>query len=110
MNNEEDTPHMFKQFRKDNAAYIAWNIMGHLRSTAIGTVVLLLNGTIGVTLEQFAELRKRTHKCSSCLCYFSWDGYQQHIEYDMVCKNTPSFEPGNLIYSFDASYTESVLS
>lgn len=96
MKHIDETPPIFHDFLNPKASIVAWSMMGTLRGTVIGTLTLLFNGAYGISLEQFAELRKRSHKCASCLCYFSWEAYQQHIEHDALCKNTPRLEPGKL--------------
>ncbi|KAE9383440.1 hypothetical protein BT96DRAFT_1009172 [Gymnopus androsaceus JB14] len=93
MKHINETPPIFQHLLKPKASMVAWNMTGMLRGTTIGTLTLLFNGAYGISLEEFAELRKRSHKCSSCFCYFLWDGYQQHIEHDMLCKNMPKLEP-----------------
>ncbi|KAJ3806856.1 hypothetical protein EV368DRAFT_85180 [Lentinula lateritia] len=97
------TPDALKQFHGVGASQLAWRHMGHSRGSTVGTLILMFNGVVGITLEQFAELRKRFHKCPSCLTYFSFEGYQRHIEYDMRCQNTPLLEPvPNLRGVFDS--------
>lgn len=97
-------PLSLKKFADAKAYDIAMARMGHLRGTAIGTLIVLLNSVNGISLQQFAELRKRFLKCPSCLCYFSFDSYQSHIEYTMTCRNTPLMEPGE-----PPSYTHMLL-
>ncbi|KAJ3858945.1 hypothetical protein EV359DRAFT_68585 [Lentinula novae-zelandiae] len=87
------TPDALKQFHGVGASQLAWRHMGHSRGSTVGTLILMFNGVVGITLEQFAELRNFFHKCPSCLTYFSFEGYQRHIEYDMRCQNTPLLEP-----------------
>lgn len=92
--NVSDTPAALKQYHNHRSSFAAFTRMGHLRGTDVGTLIFLFNSIAGISLEQFAELRKRAHKCSSCRCYFSWYRYQQHVEFDMRCKNTPQLEDG----------------
>ncbi|KAJ3859290.1 hypothetical protein EV359DRAFT_68285 [Lentinula novae-zelandiae] len=63
-----------------------------VRGTPITGAVLLLNSPTGISLELFAELRKRFHQCQSCLCYFSWDAYGKHLKGNSLCANTPALE------------------
>lgn len=67
-----------------------------LRGTPITCTLLLLNSPTGISLELFAELRKRFHQCQSCLCYFSWDAYGKHLKGSGLCANTPALESGKL--------------
>lgn len=96
MNIINSIPQIFCKFLNSKASIVAWSMMGALRGTTIGTLTLLFNGAHSITLEEYAELCKRSHKCALCLCYFSWDGYQQHIKYDMVCRNMPKLESGEI--------------
>ncbi|KAJ3921986.1 hypothetical protein F5877DRAFT_64428 [Lentinula edodes] len=89
---EVNVPPCLQGFMMAHAENIAFGRTGHLRGTPVGTAILLFNGVKGVSIEEFAELRKRNFKCISCYCYFSWDGYQKHIGYDGVCRNTPELE------------------
>lgn len=97
---EGHLPECFENFVGPNSEVIAFNRTGHLRGTPIGTAILLFNGTEGLNIEQFAELRKRMHKCTSCYAYFSFDGYQHHLGYSSSCQNTPDFETGQLYSLF----------
>ncbi|KAJ3866992.1 hypothetical protein EV359DRAFT_79026 [Lentinula novae-zelandiae] len=63
-----------------------------LRGTPITCTLLLLNSPTRISLELFAELRKRFHQCQSCLCYFSWDVYGKHLKGSGLCANTPALE------------------
>ncbi|KAJ3834073.1 hypothetical protein F5878DRAFT_631391 [Lentinula raphanica] len=65
----------------------------HLSGTPVGLAIIYLNGLQGLSPLQFCELRKRSIKCLICCCYFSFDGYQSHIEYSMLCQNTPELQP-----------------
>ncbi|KAJ3806127.1 hypothetical protein F5876DRAFT_69213 [Lentinula aff. lateritia] len=56
------TPDALKQFHGVGASQLAWRQMGYSRGSTVGTLILLFNGVVGITLEQFAELRKRFHK------------------------------------------------
>ncbi|KAJ4476943.1 hypothetical protein C8J55DRAFT_561602 [Lentinula edodes] len=89
---EGHLPECFENFVGPNSEVIAFNRTGHLRGTPIGMAILLFNGTEGLNIKQFAELRKRMHKCTSCYAYFSFDGYQHHLGYSSSCQNTPDFE------------------
>lgn len=91
---EVNVPPCLQGFMMAHAENIAFGRTGHLRGTPVGTAILLFNGVKGVSIEEFAELRKRNFKCILCYCYFSWDGYQKHIGYDGVCRNTPELEAG----------------
>ncbi|KAJ3916506.1 hypothetical protein F5877DRAFT_80829 [Lentinula edodes] len=73
-----------------------------IRGTPVTAAILLLNSPTGISLELFAELRKRFHQCQSCLCYFSWEGYGKHLKGCGVCANTPTLET---VPNLDAVFT-----
>ncbi|KAJ3860002.1 hypothetical protein EV359DRAFT_85772 [Lentinula novae-zelandiae] len=85
-------PACLHPFMDELSERIAFHRTGHLHGTPVGTALLLFNGTKGISIGEFAELRKRSHKCTSCYCYFSFDGYQRHIGYRGVCKNSLDLE------------------
>ncbi|KAE9409615.1 hypothetical protein BT96DRAFT_984672 [Gymnopus androsaceus JB14] len=99
----ETTPACLQTFHNPGAISLASMRSSYSQETQIGTAILQLNGLIGISVLEFCELRKRTVKCLSCLCYFSPEGYQQHVEYAMVCHNTPTKDPApDLSSIFDA--------
>lgn len=91
-------PACLHPFMDESSERIAFHRTGHLRGTPVGTALLLFNGTKGISIEEFAELWKRSHKCTSCYCYFSFDGYQRHIGYRGVCENSPDLETGMVFH------------
>ncbi|KAJ3713590.1 hypothetical protein C8R42DRAFT_646859 [Lentinula raphanica] len=89
---EGEIPDCFVNFTGADAEATVFNRCSHLRRTAIGIAILQLNSIQGISLDQFAELRKRMHKCISCYAYFSFDGYQLHLGHTNRCHGTPEFE------------------
>ncbi|KAJ3898114.1 hypothetical protein F5879DRAFT_927310 [Lentinula edodes] len=85
------TPAAFRIYGQEDSISRAW--ARTIRATPVTAALLLFNSMTGLSLELFAELRKRFHQCSSCLCYFSWDGYSAHLKGNGLCGNTPELGP-----------------
>ncbi|KAF9068463.1 hypothetical protein BDP27DRAFT_1418731 [Rhodocollybia butyracea] len=106
LSENSDIPSCLLPFTEGGAISLAFARTGY-RNTPVGRLIACLNGVVGIDIEQFAELRKRAQKCSSCLCYFSWEGYQRHIGEDSACHNTPSLKPvvdlGNVFEALPAA-------
>ncbi|KAJ3840860.1 hypothetical protein F5878DRAFT_723428 [Lentinula raphanica] len=85
-------PTCFHQYLQAGVTNTVMQSTGYAGDMAIGTAIRQLNGLSGLSVIEFCELRKRSIKCLSCLCYFSFEGYQRHIRYVFRCQNTPAVE------------------
>ncbi|KAJ3844259.1 hypothetical protein F5878DRAFT_602525 [Lentinula raphanica] len=86
------TPACLRLFQKPGVEHLASARTGPSEFSAVGAAILQLNGLRGLSLTEFSNLRRHTIKCLSCLCYFSFEGYQRHINFVMRCQNTPALE------------------
>ncbi|KAF5340498.1 hypothetical protein D9758_014549 [Tetrapyrgos nigripes] len=58
----------------------------------ITRALLLFNSREGIQLSVFGTLRAHSICCIACQCYFSPDGYSQHLSSESKCQGTPALE------------------
>ncbi|KAJ3806979.1 hypothetical protein F5876DRAFT_80144 [Lentinula aff. lateritia] len=101
------TPAAFRIYGRQDSISRAW--ARTIRATPVTAALLLFISTTGISLELFAELRKRFHQCPSCLCYFSWGGYCAHLKGYGLCGNTPELGPGQIALFLEDHRTNDLL-
>jgi hypothetical protein len=71
----------------------------HFVGTGIGFAIRNLHSTLGISLEVWELLRHSAISCSVCLCVFSAEGYQDHLDKEGTCRNWffPCKASGDLI-------------
>ncbi|KAK7029023.1 hypothetical protein VNI00_014733 [Paramarasmius palmivorus] len=59
----------------------------HFVGTATGFTIRNLHSTRGISLRVWELLRRSAVSCSVCLCMYSMDGYQDHLDQKGICRN-----------------------
>ncbi|KAF5366409.1 hypothetical protein D9758_009755 [Tetrapyrgos nigripes] len=91
LNDYEAWPAALKTFTH-LTGYTTRSLAMRNRRSLLTKTLHLFNSKEGLESDVFATLRAHTVHCLSCCCYFSPDGYGQHLSQDSRCQGTPALE------------------